>query len=136
MHSTCYLCSEQQFCPTAFSQVFVGRKPVSFNQLLTFPSFSLCYSNTHSALGSQSPAEMDFHLSSSAFISRSLILYSTILPFCSVHPYLYCKLTTRRSTRASLELKDVGVCPNPLPVASKGRKLSLAENEGWIKERE
>lgn len=54
-------------------------KSVCSHQLLT----SLLFKRLVRALSNQSPAELDFHLSTPAFISTSLIHYSTI--FLEVH---------------------------------------------------
>lgn len=64
------------------SRVLPGRKKkesVCSHQLLT----SLLFKRLVRALSNQSPAELDFHLSTPAFISTSLIHYSTI--FLEVH---------------------------------------------------
>lgn len=64
------------------SRVLPGKKKeesVCSHQLLT----SLLFKRLVRALSNQSPAELDFHLSTPAFISTSLIHYSTI--FLEVH---------------------------------------------------
>lgn len=80
LHSTCYLSHEQQFGLNLSSPP--GKKKeesVCSHQLLT----SLIFKRLVRALSNQSPAELDFHLSTPAFISTSLIHYSTI--FLEVH---------------------------------------------------
>lgn len=80
LHSTCYLSHEQQFGLNLSSPP--GKKKeesVCSHQLLT----SLLFKRLVRALSNQSPAELDFHLSTPAFISTSLIHYSTI--FLEVH---------------------------------------------------
>lgn len=80
LHSTCYLSHEQQFGLNLSSPPGKKKKEsVCSHQLLT----SLLFKRLVRALSNQSPAELDFHLSTPAFISTSLIHYSTI--FLEVH---------------------------------------------------
>lgn len=80
LHSTCYLSHEQQFGLNLSSPPGKKKKEsVCSHQLLT----SLIFKRLVRALSNQSPAELDFHLSTPAFISTSLIHYSTI--FLEVH---------------------------------------------------
>lgn len=80
LHSTCYLSHEQQFGLNLSSPPGKKKKEsVCSHQLLT----SLLFKCLVRALSNQSPAELDFHLSTPAFISTSLIHYSTI--FLEVH---------------------------------------------------
>lgn len=139
MHSTCYLCCEQQFCPTSFCRAFLGSQSVSFNQLLTFFSQSLLF-KCFVQLWAIS------HLQNWTFtflaLPLSLCLSFTIPLSCPfffwVHPCLYCKRSTPRRcargfTWVSLELKGVGVWLSKPPVASKV-ETKLSGKRGMSKE--